>query len=76
MDFIEIDGKEIKVIEIERIDWDCILYKSVDEDRYYIFILLNHSAAYYTKTKIVDTQDVQKYLQKELLLSELVNFYK
>lgn len=48
-DFIEYDGSNIKVVPVLYDDWNFYLLKDVIEDEYYVDIMMNNSAAYWSE---------------------------
>ncbi len=76
MEEIEFEGKKIDVLRIDEEGFNFILYKDSRIEEYYLYILLNHSAAYYTKLAKVNADEIQEYLDGKISSKLLVDKYR
>ncbi|MBK8396521.1 MAG: hypothetical protein IPL26_14975 [Leptospiraceae bacterium] len=74
--WIEFENRKIEVVELEREHYNFILYKDINSEDHYLFILLNHSSAYYLKIAKIAANDIFNYQQKKINIKTLVDTYR
>ena len=74
--FLEFENKQIEVVELEREHFNFILFKDVNSDDHYLYLLLNNSATYYDKTIKLKAEDIIQYKEKKIPAKILVDSYR